>query len=112
MNFAMNGDRSGLIENDRGRLFVFTKTAQIKSLGFRVGKDVVVGVVHVREIDRCANEHREEVGRERDVLLRHLSGCLWSVVRVGAKIALQINYRCRWIDRRQRDVVACRVALI
>ena len=71
VNFAMDDDHTGLVEDDRSRLFVFAESAQIKSLGFRVGKDVVIGVVHVREVDRCADEHRKEVGRERDVLLRH-----------------------------------------
>ena len=111
VNFTMNGDCARFIENDRGRFFVFAITAQIEPFNFRIGKDVMVGVVHIRKLDRRADQDRQEVRRERDVLLRHL-GRRFGVLLLGVKIALQINYRRRRIDWGHRNIVARRVALI
>jgi hypothetical protein len=88
----MNGDCPRLFEDDRGRFFVFAITSQIEPFDFRIGKNVMVGVVHVRKIDRRADEDREKVRRKGDVLLRHPSRCFETVVLLGAKIALQIDY--------------------
>ncbi len=87
VDFAMDGDRSRFIENDGGGLFVFPKTAEVESFGFRIGKDVVVGVVHIRKIDRCSDENRQEIGRECDIFLRYLGRRFGGVVRLRSKIA-------------------------
>src|SRR6202035_134854 len=51
VNFAMNGDGAGLIENYRGRLFVLSIPAEIKPLQLRVRENVVIGVIEVRKVN-------------------------------------------------------------
>ena len=72
----------------------------------------MIGVVHVREIDRRADQDRQKVGRERDVFLRYLGQGLGAVCRLGTKIALQINDRRGRIGGGHRNVVAGRVTLV
>lgn len=112
VNFTMNGDHAGLIENNRGRFFVFAIAAQIEAFCFRIGKNVMVRLVHVRKIDGRADQNRQEVGRERDVLLRHQGGGFGIIIELRTKIALQINDRGRRICRGHRNIVAGGVALV
>ena len=112
VNFTMNGDRPRLVEDDRGRFFVFAITAQIEPFCLRIGKNVVVGVVHIRELDRAADQDRQEIRRERDVLLRHLGRRFGTVGLLGTKIALQVDYRRRRVGWSHWNVVAGPVALI
>src|SRR5205085_5848226 len=112
VNLAMNGDRSRFIENDCGRLFVLAIPTEVETLRFRIGKDVVISVVHVRELHRCPDQDRQQVRRERDVLLRYLSRRLGGTGLGGTKITFQINYRCRRIGPGQRHVRAGVVTLI
>ena len=81
VNFAVHRDHAGLIENDRGWFFVLAIATEIEALRFRIRKHIVVGVVHVWEIDGSTNAHGDEIGRERDIFLRHLGR------RVGARFA-------------------------
>ena len=72
----------------------------------------MIGVVHVRKLDCRADQDREKVGREGDILLRHPGRGFRILVFRKPKIALQVNYRRRRIGRGHRNVVAGRVALV
>src|SRR5450432_881230 len=112
VNLTVNGDFPRLVENDRGRFFVFAITAQIEPFCLRIGKNVVVSVVHIRELDRAADQDRQEIWRERDVLLRHLGRCFGAVGLLGTKIALQVDYRCRRVGWSHWNIVGGPIALI
>src|SRR3984893_14644632 len=55
VDLAMNGDYTGLIENNGGWFLFLAVTAEIKALGFGIRKNVVISVVDVRKIDGCAD---------------------------------------------------------
>ena len=49
VNLAMHGDHAGFIENNGRRLFLLTVATKIESLRFRIGEDIVIGVVEIRK---------------------------------------------------------------
>src|ERR1051325_7699092 len=74
VNFAMHYHDPGPVEKHAGCLFALAIAAKIEALRFRVRKDVVIHVVQIREIHRCADLHRQKLWIEHGVLLRHDGG--------------------------------------
>ena len=109
MNVAVHRHGSGFVEQNGAGLFIFAVSPEIESFRSRIGKDVVVHVVEVWELDGCADQHRDEIGRERHVFLRHLRGVMRERERHTAEIARQVDDCRRRICGRNRligDLIA------
>jgi hypothetical protein len=59
----------------RNRFFLRPITAQVETLGGRVGKNIVVGVLlEIRKFHLCAYPHRQERGNKGQLFLHDLFG--------------------------------------
>ena len=93
VNVAPQCDQARLIENFcRDRAFLRAITANIESLGRRVGKDVVISVVKVREFNPGPNSYREKRWNERQILLRDFFRWEGSWTREST---VEVNHRKR-----------------
>src|SRR6202022_23578 len=72
VDFTMNRDYARLVEDDCARFFLLAKAAQVETLRFRIGKNIVISVVHVGKLDGGTDAYGNKIGREGDILLRHL----------------------------------------
>ncbi len=90
VNVAPQRDQTRLIKNLYGNwTFLRAITAEIKSFGGRVGKDVVVSVVKIREFNLRTNSYREKRWNEGQILLRDFFRWQRSWTREST---LEINY--------------------
>ena len=108
----MNRHDSWFIENYRDWFLAFSVATQIESFGLRVRKNVVIGVVHIREIDDAADKDRHKIRRKRHVLLRHPPRSSGRDVSLRAEIPFQIDHCRRRIGRRHGNVRTGRISLI
>src|SRR5207247_10546902 len=93
VNVAPKYDKARLIKNLRwDRSLIRPITPKIKTLGRRVGKNVVISVVKIWEFNFGSDPHREKRRNKRQILLRDLFR--WQRNWLG-KRALEINHRQR-----------------
>src|SRR6516164_5211512 len=72
--FAIQFNHARFVEQYRRWLLVFPITTQVKSLGYRVREDVVIGVVQVWKFDGGALLNGDDSGSELVMLLLHFHG--------------------------------------
>ena len=112
VNVAMDRHHAWFIENYRDRFLAFSVATQIESFGLRVRKNVVIGVVHIWEINDTADKDGHKIRRKSHVLLRHPPRRSGRDVSLRAEIPFQVDHCRRRIGRRHGNVRPRRVSLI
>src|SRR5437667_1147311 len=98
VNVAPKYDQARLIENlRRDRSLIRAITPKIKTFGRRVGKNIVISVIEIWELDFCPDMHRQERWKESQILLRDLFRRQRSWL---GKSTIEINHRQRWLRRK------------
>src|SRR5215472_13779702 len=81
---------SRIIENDRrDRPFLRTITAKIKSLGWRIGKNIVIRVIEIWKLNPGSHFYRQKRWNKRQIFLRNLFR--WQR-RWSREVAIEINH--------------------
>jgi len=111
VDLTVNRDGAWFAENDAGWFFLFSIPAEVETFRFRIGKYIVISVVHVGKLDRRTDQNRKQVRREGDIFLRHESAGFSGSVKLSTEITFEINDRRGRVDGRHRDFRASCVPL-
>src|SRR4029077_7190904 len=102
VNVATQSHQARLVEHYRRyRPFLRAVTPEIKSLGGRIGKDVVILVIQILELYFGSHFYRQERWNERQILL--LDFFCWQR-GWSRKIAVKIDHRQRRLRRKNSSL--------
>ena len=93
VDFTMQRHDTRLIEENHSRVFIFAVATEVEAFRLRVRKDVVIGIIEIRKLDRGPDLNGQNSWTKIEIFLRHLGD--WPVWTCYRKNSFEVN-DCRW----------------